>query len=312
MKKASFLFLAALCCTLLFLSCSSGGGGGTSKTYKNVTDYSSFTGDCRNIVCAGEGVLYLTSGNNKIYKIDADGVSSVFSENTAPNDPYSIPIGITIDGAGNLYVGNDLNYNIIRITPAGAAAVFIGDTGNSGSSNTPPVRFNRPYGVAYNTDDSILYVGDSMNSKIRKVDCANSNATTDFAAFGFVYSVKLDAEGNVYAASGVNNIIKKFAPAGTDLATYTIDSTVEPALYDFAIASNGTIYAVDDSNLVIWKVDTAGTVTLFAGVVGSTGHDNGPLLSASFEDIRGIAVDTDGTIYIADSGNNCIRKIALE
>ncbi|PKL35476.1 MAG: hypothetical protein CVV44_21975 [Spirochaetae bacterium HGW-Spirochaetae-1] len=310
MKNFFLALFLSICCLFLVPSCDSDSGD-TTKTYKNVTDYSDFNQDYRALCCDGTGCLYVAA-TYTLYKINTAGISSLFAENIASGDPFNFPLGMTVDGSGSLYVANDENHEILKITGSAVVSTFLGTTGASGSSNTNPVSFNSPYDCTFDSDNNILYVADSMNSKIRKIELGNSNATSDFASVGYVYSVSLDSSGNVYSCSGTGNTIRKHSPAGTLLNTYTITSATAPELNSLAVAGDGTIYAADYANYVIWKVATDGTISLFAGTVGSDGEDNGALLSATFSTITGIEIDRDGTIYIADTNNQKIRRIVLE
>jgi len=318
-KRILFYLLLSLTAGVFFFAgCSNPAASGTdgAAVYTNVTDFSDLSGDPNALECDGTGGLYVTMGY-QLHKISSAGVASLFLENTSDNDPLYLPHGMTICGDGLLYVANDLNHNILRINSGGTAEVLLGTTGTSGNSNEPPVSFKRPYGLAYENIADILYVADSGNFSIRKIELDNGNNTIDFAIGLFpVYSVEVDGAGNVLCSSGTSNQILKYSPDGALLNTFTITNETgdSPRLYDIAVnTDDGTVYAADYANHVIWKVEADGAFSLFAGQIGVAGDTNGTLAESTFNCPNGVEIDDDdGTIYISDGDNQKIRRIALE
>jgi len=184
------------------------------------------------------------------------------------------PSGLAIDAQGNIYVADAGNNLIRKINPAGAVTTYAG-TGAQGSTDGPAASatFNDPQGVA------------------------------------------VDPAGNMYIADALNKLIRKISPTGavTTLAgggTKGTDGTGTAAGFDVptgvAVDINGTIYVAD--NYLVRKITSAGVVSTLAGT-GVAGSDNGLGTAASFNQLIGIAVDLNGNIYVADHGNNLIRKI---
>ena len=247
----------------------------TDKTYLYVPDYGNDT--IRQITIATGAVITLA------------GTTGTTGSTDAPNGPgtaasFKSPNSITTDGT-NLYVSDTGNNTIRKIVIAtGAVTTLAGTAGPSGSADSPSgpgsaASFNIPSGLA--TDGTNLYVADYGNDTIRKIVIASGAVTT--------------LAGTVETAGFVDNTASFNYPTG--------------------IASDGTnLYITDSGNNTIRKIIIAtGVVTTFAGtagISGSTDAPNGPPTSASFN--NPVGVTTDGTnLYVADYGNNTIRKIVI-
>ncbi|HUK19828.1 MAG TPA: IPT/TIG domain-containing protein, partial [Bryobacteraceae bacterium] len=134
----------------------------------------------------------------------------------------------------------------------------------------------------------------------------------------------LDSSGNLYIADAANNRIRKVSGgkistyAGNGTAQYSGDggaatsaSLADP--YGLAFDQQGNLYISDLNNQVIRQVTPGGTISTFAGInLYGSGGDGGPATSAYLNRPIGLAVDTAGDLYIADSNNYCIRKITTD
>jgi sugar lactone lactonase YvrE len=133
--------------------------------------------------------------------------------------------------------------------------------------------------------------------------------------------IAVDGAGNVYVAEFANNIIRKISPQGSVLTL--AGSADDPGWLDgdgdnahfrnpwaLALDKSGNIYVADKDNFVIRKVTPDGRVSTFAGKPGESGFHDGPADSALFKDPRGVAVDSSGNVYVADTANNAVRKIS--
>ena len=147
-----------------------------------------------------------------------------------------------------------------------------------------------------------------------------ATVTTFVAAASFrePSGVAFDGDGNLYVADTANHTIRKVTPAGV-VTTFagsgssgSDDGTGTAASFNYprgvAVDGDGNLYVADTNNNTIRKVTPAGEVTTFAGS-GSYGSDDGTGTAASFANPRGVAVDGDGNLYVADTNNNTIRKV---
>lgn len=286
------------------------------------------------------GNLYIADeGNNVIRKMDTTGLVSTFAGiggvKGAANGVDSLatfnkPFGVATDAAGNVYV-TDAGNNLIRmIGTAGTVSTFAG-TGIAGSSNVADsVTFNSPLGVAVDGSGNV-FVADYENNLIRKISQAGVVSTLagsgakgaddglDTAAtFNLPEAVAVDVSGNVYVADNGNDLIRKITPAG-QVSTFAgsgqpgkSDGTGIAASFNspfgIAVDAAGNVYVADSGNNLIRKISPSGDVTTIAGS-GSKGANDGTGKAANFNTPAGIAVDKSGNIYVADENNNLIRKI---
>lgn len=242
-----------------------------------------------------------------------------FADGTKAQASFKFPTGIAINGDGFLLVADKQNERIRIISPQGVVNTIAG-TGAVGFSNKKDsATFNFPSSVAVDAAGNV-YVADAGNLAIRAI--ATSGAVSTFAAgFNGPTGVASDAKGNLYVADNGNNLIRKVSPQGV-VTTFAGDGlrgskngTGAGAEFNqpqaLAIDSSGNVYVADEGNNLIRKITSLGVVTTVAGS-GSAGVKNGIGTAASFDGPAGIAVDASGNLYVADSNNNLIRKIASD
>jgi sugar lactone lactonase YvrE len=254
-------------------------------------------------------------------------------ENTAQ---FQLTLDVAVDSGGNAYVPDYGNHVIRKITPAGVVSTFAG-TGTAGGTNGPAATalFNLPRHVAVDGSDNV-YVFDYVNQLVRKITPSGTvsalagsgaqgyaNATGSAASFYNSEGLAADSAGNVYVADTFNQAIRKISPVGvvTTLAGPAtqggvvigwVDGPGPTALFNnpqgVAVDSSGNVYVGDTLNNRIRKITPAGTVSTLAGT-GAPGWVDGPAATAQFYNPWGVAVDGGGNVYVADMGNNRIRKI---
>ena len=193
---------------------------------------------------------------------------------------FALAGGIRADNQGNVYVSDSDNYTIRKVSAAGVVTTVAGVPGVLGSADGPAAS----------------------------------------ATFSGVGGVAIDASGNVYVADSGNYTVRKITPGGTvsTLAGVAgtrgvVDGTGSGALlYDpqnLAVDSAGNIYVPDGMGDVIRKITPAGVVTTLAGTPLIAGSADGTGSGAQFSDPTGITVDPSGNVYVADNGNDTVRKV---
>jgi streptogramin lyase len=246
------------------------------------------------------------------------------------------PLGVAVDGNGNVYVADSYNSTIRKVTPGGVVTAVAGATAAQGSADGAgsTAQFRDPYGVAVDINGTV-YVSDLANNTIRQITAAGvvttlagtpnstggtNDGTGSAASFGEPAGIAVDTNGNVYVAEYANHTIRKIAPGGvvTTLAgepgeggsTNGIGSAarfLNPL--GVAVGVDGNVYVADTVNDMIRKITPDGTVSTLAGVAGNSGAKDGPAATALFSDPQGVAVDGSNNVYVADTGNATIRKI---
>ena len=248
---------------------------------------------------------------------------------------FTYPSAVAVDGAGNLYVADSQNSTIRKVAPGGIVTTFAGMPGNSGSADGAGsnARFFEPNGVAVDTGGNV-YVADTGNSTIRKITLAgvvttlagsagnigSADGPGNSARFYMPYGVVVDLAGNVYVTDTFNNTVRKVTAggvvstlAGLAGASGSADGTGSNARFNgpdgaAAVDTAGNLYLADYNNNTIRKITPAGAVTTLAGLAGSSGANDGFGSVARFYNPSGLAVDSAGDVFIADTENDTIRE----
>ena len=319
--------------------------GSGAAGYADATGTNAFFNQPEGIAIDNTGTLYVAdSGNNMIRKVTSiGGVVSTFvgstnfgsTNATGASAQFYSPQGVAVDSSLNVYVADYLNGIIREVSAAGVVTTLAGSAGNFGSANGAGAgaRFWGPQGVTVDASGNV-YVADSFNGTIRKVTAAGavttlagspSNGSADGAGgnarFSLPISVAIDGAGNKYIADSANDTIRKITPAGT-VSTFagqagnpgSADGTGVNAQFlapqGTAADSGGNIYVADTGNHIIRKITPTGAVTTYAGYAGITNNTDGTGTNAAFYFPQGITADASNNLYVTDTGNNTVRKIA--
>ena len=307
-------------------------GRGTSATFQNPASIA--TDDDGNLYVADsfKSVIRKITPEGEVTTI-AGGGTGAFADGNGRKAFFSAPFGITRDKKGDLFVSDANNSRIRRINSSADVTTFAGSasTGKKDGLGTAAT-FYHIVGIAIDLSGN-LYIADSGNSLVRKI--ASDGTVTTFAgngktgridgsrlnaSFNVPVCVATDDAGNIYVSDHYNHLIRKITPdgmvstlAGSGTAGFNDGKDSAASFknpWGLAADRAGNVYVADYSNNLIRRVSANGRVTTIAGN-RTFGSADGPLLSASFNNPMGIAVDKFENIYVADYFNHKIRKITL-
>lgn len=256
--------------------------------------------------------------------------------------------GLAADADGNLYIADYGNNRVRKISAAGIITTVAGTgqgccySGEGGPATQ--AQLSAPTGIAVD-ESGAIYVADTFNNRLRKIDAAG--VITTIAGTGvpspgsgdggpstranlyWPTGLKLDGSGNLYFTDTGNMRICRISPGGvmTTVAGvngwpgYDGDDGPATAAHlswpkDIAFDATGNLYIADTANHVIRKVSPTGDITTFAGVGGDASvnggysGDGGPAASARMNQPSGLAVDSNGNLYVSDTNNFRVRRIS--
>ncbi len=306
------------------------------------------------------GNLYIADhGNDRIRKVSPDGIITTMAGNggfrfrgdggPATSASLNEPAGVAVDPAGNLYIADQFNDRVRKVSPGGIITTVAGggsplfpDIGDGGPATSASL--NEAAGVAVDPAGN-LYIADQFNDRVRKVslggvitavagggsplfpDIGDGGPATS-ASLNRPAGVAVDAAGNLYIADTFNDRIRKVSLDGTittvagngdlgfsgDGGPAVNASLARPT--GVAVDAAGNLYIADQLNHRIRKVDTGGVITTVAGSGaagidgGGFSGDGGPATSASLAFPGDVVVDAAGNLYIADTYNQRVRKVS--
>jgi hypothetical protein len=298
-----------------------------------------------------KGTVYVSDrDNNAVRKIGADGsVTTVAGGTFGSKDghgtaaEFARPLGLAVDGAGNLYVADNDNFTIRKVSPTGSVTTVAGTPGIRGHADGigGKAQFDYPAAVAVDSAGN-LYVTDgglgSTFAGIRKISpngavttlagstVGDVDGTGSAAQFGAPVGIALDSGGVIYVTDSLNDSVRKITPGGV-VTTFagtpphsgfsrtpgSRDGTAASAQFSgpfgVTVAPSGDIYVADTFNNTIRKITPAALVKTLAGSPKVTGAADGTWRAARFNSPLGAAVDSSGNVYVADYGNFTVRKI---
>ncbi len=291
------------------------------------------------------GNIFFSDGaTSRIRKMTTAGVvstlagngSSAYVEGTGTGATFNWPQSFAVGPGGVLYIADSNNSKIRTLSTSNVSALFAGSTqGNGGVVGTTAanINFNIPRGIVYQASTGNIIVADSQNNRIVQLNSAGTivaiigqtsgglvNATGTAAKFSYPQGITLDGAGNLFVADTQNHAIRKVTPTGV-VTTYAgtgatgfADGAALSAQFKspgaLTIDSNGTIYVADSGNHRIRKITTDGTVTTIAGD-GTAGFADGIGTDARFNNPNGISIGSDGRLYVADTANHRIRVLTI-
>jgi sugar lactone lactonase YvrE len=322
-------------------SAQSGGDGGSATS---ATLYSP-----QDVAVDASGTVYLTQLDSRVRKITTNGIISAVAGNgtagfsgdggPAVNALVGPAAGVDVDATGAIYIADQANYRIRRITADGTINTIAGGyTGDGGPATNAFFRKTLVRSPAELTVDRYgnIYISDRFGNRIRKVTPAGTITTVagsgvngysgdggnaNQAQLRYPRGVGLDRDDNLYVVDQYNTRLRKVDAAGK-IATIAGNGSpdfiaVRPSsssadIYNstgIAVSQSGTVYV--PTQTCILKIMPSGVISVVAGATAATGYsgDGGPATSALLNYPSTVTLDKDENLYIVDSGNNRVRKV---
>ncbi len=275
-----------------------------------------------------DGIINTVAGS---LRFSGDGGPAIGAE-------FCLPYGVTIDGFGNMYVGDTNNHRVRKIDPTGLVSTYAGtgwQTSNVRSGIATQVNIGHPMGLAADAAGN-LYVADQWKCRVDLIspdgmlqtiaggNCGygGDNGPASSALLAQPRALALDQAGNLYIADYDNNRVRMISAEGT-ITTYAGTGTAgsgadgipatQSALSSpegLAVDAAGNLYIADYGSNRIRMVAPSGIITTVAGTGKSGTPTNGkPAVSQPIYEPSGVAVDGSGNLYITQSGSFYVRKV---
>ena len=293
----------------------------------------------------GSGNLYIADRrNDAVEKVTPSGSLAVIAGGRGPVGPgpaadSSVGAqGVAVDGSGDLYIADQKNDVVEKVTPSGTLSIIAGVPGQPGVPTAGPATSSNLgglFGVAVDGSGNV-YIADFVNDVVEKV--TPSGTLSIFAGvpgqsgvptvgpatsseLDSPSGVAVDGSGNVYIADSGNDVVEQVTPSGAlsiiaGVPGQSNDPRPGPATssdlrgpFGVAVDPAGNVYISDGSGTVV-KVTPSGTLSIIAGMAGQGGAPTpGPATSSDLNGPFGVAVDPAGNVFIADSGNDVVEKV---
>ena len=314
--------------TKIITSFAGGSGTSTADSIPATTAYIPYN---PSLAVSRSGTLYYTDSSSArvrvisastgaVYTVAGTGTAGSGGDGVALNNPN----GIAVDAPGNVYISDQINCRIRMVDTSGRITTFAGATHYAGDLGQATIALLHQPQHAIKDPAGNLYISDTYNHAIRKVD--TSGKITTIAGSGtcgytgdqnpavsatlcYPAALALDSNRNLYVADSGNYVVRRI-DSGGQITTYAGTAQFR---YPFGLAVDGTgnLYVSDALSFRVHKVAADGTISLVAGT-GTQGYlgDGGLATAAQLAFPTYLALDGSGTkLYIADALNNEVRKV---
>jgi sugar lactone lactonase YvrE len=287
-------------------------------------------------------VVRMIDSTGVIHAVSGTGTAGFSGDNgPASAAQLSSPQGLAIDAQGNLYIADENNNRVRKVAPNGTITTFAGNGMNNNTGSGGPATsaaLGNPLGLVLR--GNTLYISTfwnliwalDLNTQVINIVAGdpssvfnrggfNGDGNTALTTLFFQpEGIAFDAAGNLFVADQGNNRVRKInlsqtvsTVAGGFLGDggQAKDASLNTGFnVHIAFDAGGNLYVADTRNNRVRKINPSGVITTFAGT-GLTGYsgDGGPAASAAVSQPNSVTVDNQGNVFIADTGNNVIRKV---
>jgi len=278
------------------------------------------------------GDLYVADpAANVIEKVTPSGTLSIVAGNgtggaatagPALSSKLNNPQQLAVDSSGNLYIADDNNNTVDKVTPTGTLSIFAG-TGTAGTVTPGPAsssKLSNPIGVAVDSNGNV-FIGEQGNNEVDKVTPSGTLSVFK-TGFSSPSDIAIDASNNLYVADDAHQEIAKVTPsgtlsivAGTGLIGFPTAGLATSSRLDYpagvAVDASGNVYIDDTTAYDLLEVTPGGTLSVVAGNnmnISAPTYGGSPSSSALVSPY-GVAVDSSGVVYVADGSNRTVDRI---
>lgn len=309
-------------------------GDGTYGSKDDDALKASFKYPLSSAIDAAGNIYVADAGSNSIRKISAGGVVTTFAGSTngskgavnakGTGARFNYPTGIAVDASGNVYVADQSNNMIRKITPDGTVSTLAGNV-NSGSvdGKGSNARFTQPYGLVIDNAGNLL-VADTYNNKIRKIapdgtvttiigtgapGSFNGDALT--STLNIPKGIAVDKAGNIYITEEGNNLVRKVTASSNSLSNFTL-LPFKPV--GITVDNQSNVYVSSADIFTIYKYRPNGKMENsdlpFSGS-NFKGSTNGTDTLTRYNGSMGLFYDGKNHIIVSDPGSYLVRKVAV-
>ena len=283
------------------------------------------------------GAVPAAADNLSITAIAGTGTAGPPTVGAATSSKLNTPKGVAVDSSGNVYIADQQNNVIEKVTPGGQLSIIAGN-GTSGAPTAGPAtgsNLSHPTGVAVDANKNV-YIADTGNNDVEKITGTTltviagqgpgpgglpTNGPATASALNVPQGVAVDSSGDVYIADTGNNDVEEITGttltviAGSAAGTQGSPTPGAAANSDLnhptglAVDGNGNLYIADTGNDEVEKVTLGGTLSIFAGTGSANFPTAGPATASDLDLPTGVATDGAGNVYIADNGDGDTEEV---
>jgi hypothetical protein len=281
--------------------------------------YGSFADDFGGL---GRGVILKVTPSGAVTTLAGSKLETGHVDANGTEAQFALPGGLAVDAGGNVFVADSGNNTIRKITPQGTTTTVAGLPPGNIDGLGSNARFRSPSAIAVDHAGHV-YVGDSLLA-VRKITPDGTVTTLGRPSgavpeYSSIRGLGADGMGNIYFADGSGNDVRRLSPNGsvTSLASFPARMDADGSSFSvwpggLAVDHVGNVYVSLSGEGTIRRVTPAGVMTTLAGTPWQNGSADGTGAEARFFNPAGLAFDSLGTLYVADSGNHTIRRITAD